>query len=116
MFSRFRNVNFRRLKEKFDNELRDLEKSEQEAKNKYLEVKNKLLESEDEVVTLKAAIKHLQQQLDDSKDISEKLLREKDKMKEVVRAELRNEVELLKKELILVKSERDKELQQIHTR
>lgn len=37
-------------------------------------------------------------------------------MKEIVRGELRNEVEVLRNDLISVKSERDKELQQIHTR
>lgn len=59
----------RRIREKLENELHDLEKSEQEAKTKYLETKNKLLESEDNVVTLKATIKQLNIQMVESKEV-----------------------------------------------
>lgn len=60
---------FRRLKEKFDHELLDLERSEHEAKNKYLEVKNRLLEAEEQVMVLRANVKQLQQQLDENKEV-----------------------------------------------
>lgn len=107
---------FRRLKEKFDTELQDLERSEQEAKNKYLETKNKLLETEDLVLTLKATIKQLQSQLDDAKDIVEKLSKEKGKMRELAREELKSEVLSMERELKALKENRDKELQMVYAR
>lgn len=106
----------RRLKEKFDSELKDLERSESDAKNKYLEVKNKLLESEDLVVTLKATIKQLQLQLDEAKEIAEKFVREKGRLKDLVREELKGEVAGIEKELNDLKMNRDKELQMVYAR
>lgn len=41
---------------------------------------------------------------------------EKDKLREILRQELKNEVETLKKELNSVKADRDKELQQVYSR
>lgn len=41
---------------------------------------------------------------------------EKDKLRDILREELKNEVEVLKTELISVKADRDKELQQVYSR
>lgn len=106
----------RRLKEKFDCELSDLERAESEAKNKYLEVKNKLLESEDAVVTLKATVKQLQLQLDEANSVAERLTREKGRLKELVRDELKVEVDEMEKELNNLRMNRDKELQMVCAR
>lgn len=106
----------RRLKEKFDSELKDLERAENDAKNKYLVVKNKLLESEDVVVTLKATIKQLQLQLDEARDVAERLTKEKGRLKELVKDELKVEVDGMEKELNNLKMNRDKELQMVYSR
>lgn len=106
----------RRLKEKFDSEMCDLEKSERNAKNKYLEVKNKLLESEEVVVGLKAAVKQLQTQLEETRNVADKLTNDKMEMKQLVRQELKIEVAAVEKELNDLKLNRDKELQLVHAR
>lgn len=59
----------RRLKVKYDNEIKDLEVSEKDAKNRYTETKTKLLETEDLVISLKASVKQLEVQLNDTKEV-----------------------------------------------
>lgn len=93
-----------------------MERSEEESKNKYLEVKNKLLENEDLVVTLKATIKQLQLQLQETREESAKLVKEKGKMKELVREELKTELADMERELNALKGNRDRELQLVYSR
>lgn len=59
----------RRLKDKYQQEVQDLEVSEKEAKSKYGETKSKLLETEDVVITLNASIKQLELQLKESQEV-----------------------------------------------
>jgi 5-azacytidine-induced protein 1 len=106
----------RRLKEKYEKEIVDLEESEREAKNKYIETKKKLVEDEDVIINLKATIDQLQSQLETSKALVLKLQSEREEMKEVVRAEIQTEMESLQKELDSVKSSRDGEIQQLYSR
>jgi chromosome segregation ATPase len=60
---------FRRLKEKFDAEIRDLEVSEKAIKSKYNETKGKLVEKEDEVINLKTNARHLEKELEEAKKV-----------------------------------------------
>lgn len=60
---------FRRIREKYENEIRDLEISEKESKAKYNEIKTKLLEAENIVLNLTSNTKHLEQQLRDSQEV-----------------------------------------------
>lgn len=62
----------RRIKEKYDNEIRDLELSEKESKTKYNEIKTKLLEAENIVLNLTNNIKQLEQQLRESQEVISK--------------------------------------------
>jgi len=60
---------FRRLKEKFDAEIRDLEISEQAIKCKYSETKGKLVEKEDEVINLKTNARQIEKELEEAKKV-----------------------------------------------
>lgn len=60
---------FRRLKEKFDAEIRDLEVSEKAIKSKYNETKGKLVEKEDEVINLKTNARQLEKELEEAKKV-----------------------------------------------
>jgi chromosome segregation ATPase len=60
---------FRRLKEKFDAEIRDLEASEKAIKSKYNETKVKLVENEDEVINLKTNARQLGKELEEAKKV-----------------------------------------------
>ncbi|CAH0564913.1 unnamed protein product [Brassicogethes aeneus] len=106
----------RRLKEKFEKEMTDLESSEKEAKSKYMETKTKLLNTEDEILNLKSTIKTLENQLNESKEYTEKLLNERNNLKDKIREEVNQEVESLQKEVATLKNSRDKEIQQLYSR
>ncbi|XP_025833101.1 centrosomal protein of 131 kDa isoform X2 [Agrilus planipennis] len=106
----------RRLREKYENEIKEVEASEREAKIKYTETKTKLAEAEDVAVNLKASIKQLEMQLQEAKEFSDKLLNERNKMKEIVREEMNVQMEKLEKELHNLKNDKEKELQQVYSR
>ncbi|KAJ4445587.1 hypothetical protein ANN_12268, partial [Periplaneta americana] len=57
----------RRLKEKFDAEIKDMEESEKALKNKYNDIKGILVEKEDEVINLKANARQLDKELEEAK-------------------------------------------------
>lgn len=59
----------RRLKEKFDAEIRDLEVSEKAIKSKYNETKGKLVEKEDEVINLKTDARQIKKELEEAKKV-----------------------------------------------
>lgn len=58
-----------RIKEKYENEIRDVEESEKKAKAKYAESKSKLLECEDTIIGLTTNVKLLEMQLRESRDV-----------------------------------------------
>jgi bifunctional ADP-heptose synthase (sugar kinase/adenylyltransferase) len=60
---------FRRLKEKYDAEIKDLELSEKVTKSKYNETKDKLVEKDDEVIILKANARQLRKELEEAKKV-----------------------------------------------
>ncbi|RZC38409.1 5-azacytidine-induced protein 1-like, partial [Asbolus verrucosus] len=106
----------RRLKEKYEKEIADLEESEKESKNRYTETKRRLIESEDVIIGLKATINQLQSQVDEAKDVALRLQSERETMKGILKEELQKEMESLEKELAAVKDSRDKEIQQLYSR
>lgn len=63
------NFVFRRIREKYENEIRDLEISEKECKIRYGEMKMTLLETENEIILLRNTIKQLEQQLKESHEV-----------------------------------------------
>jgi len=60
---------FRRLKEKFDAEIRDLEISEKAIICKYNETKGKLVQKEDEVINLKTNARQIEKELEEAKKV-----------------------------------------------
>jgi chromosome segregation ATPase len=60
---------FRRLKEKFEAEIRDLEVSEKAIKSKYNETKGKFVEKEDEIINLKTNARQLEKELEEAKKV-----------------------------------------------
>jgi len=60
---------FRRLKEKFDAEIRELEISERAIKCKYNETKGKLVEKEDLVINLKTSARQTDKELEEAKKV-----------------------------------------------
>lgn len=60
---------FRRTKEKYEEEIKDLEKSVNEYKSKYSDTKEKLLNQEDTIINLTTSMKQLQSQLQQAKDV-----------------------------------------------
>nr|CAI5847080.1 unnamed protein product [Callosobruchus analis] len=106
----------KRLKEKYEKEIKDLETEDSEIKRKYCEAKTKLLDYEETILGLQANIKQLETQLQEYKDTSEKLANKRNDLKEVVRLEMKEEMAALEKEIAQLKSSRDKELQQLYAR
>lgn len=66
----FYGLPFRRVKEKYEKEIRDLETAESQTKNKYCEVKTKLLEYEENIIGLKGNIKILESQVHELQGVS----------------------------------------------
>lgn len=59
----------RRLREKYDKEIKDLENAEKDSKAKFMEVKTILLEREEEILGLKSNLKQLESQLTDYQQV-----------------------------------------------
>lgn len=61
---------YRRIREKFEKEIKDLENAEKESKAKFIDSKTKLLECEELVIGLKSTVKHLELQLAQYKEVN----------------------------------------------
>ncbi|KAJ8983980.1 hypothetical protein NQ317_008685, partial [Molorchus minor] len=105
----------RRLKEKYEKEIKDLEMAERDSKNRYCEAKAKLLDCEETVLGLKATVKQLEIQAKQHKELSEKLTNERSNLKEVLKSEMKDEVRALEREVAQLRNSRDKELQQLYS-
>ncbi|KAK9692511.1 hypothetical protein QE152_g35096 [Popillia japonica] len=105
-----------RIREKFENEIRDLEQSEKQTNAKYTETKSKLLESEDTIIALRANVKLLEKQLKENREVLSKMTDERSQLKDIVRKEMKQDLSSLEKEVARLKEEKDKELQQVYSR
>ncbi|XP_031355246.1 centrosomal protein of 131 kDa isoform X2 [Photinus pyralis] len=103
----------RRLKEKYEKEIRDLEQSERDINGKYSENKLKLAEADEQILTMKTSSKQLELQLLDLKELTAKLSGEREHVKEIIKDEMKQEVRGLEKELQEVKSDKERELQKV---
>ncbi|XP_060523404.1 centrosomal protein of 131 kDa isoform X2 [Cylas formicarius] len=106
----------RRAREKYEKEIKDLEISEKESNDKFIEAKKQVLESEETIIGLKAAIKQLENQNSGYKETLEKMQEERKSLKSAVREEMKEEMEGLQLELAHLKNNREKELQQLYSR
>ncbi|XP_069695012.1 calponin homology domain-containing protein DDB_G0272472 isoform X2 [Periplaneta americana] len=95
----------RRLKEKFDAEIKDMEESEKALKNKYNDIKGILVEKEDEVINLKANARQLDKELEEAKKIVDRLSGERIDMKEIIRKEFQEQLSTAEEENIKLREE-----------
>uniref|UniRef100_A0A1B0D722 Centrosomal protein of 131 kDa n=1 Tax=Phlebotomus papatasi TaxID=29031 RepID=A0A1B0D722_PHLPP len=98
-----------RLKEKYETELKELERSETSAREKYLETRHRLAESEAAIQNLQANLKQQEIELNHCRKMRDECVTEKETLKESVREELAQETKALQKE-------RDAEIQRIYAR
>ncbi|XP_066137389.1 calponin homology domain-containing protein DDB_G0272472 [Euwallacea fornicatus] len=106
----------KRLREKYEKEIKDLEIAEKESKTKFIDTKTKLLESEETIIGLKATAKQLESQLSEFRQLSENFTKDKENIKDLLRKEMNDEVRTLEKEIAHLKNNRDKEIQQLYSR
>ncbi|XP_067952002.1 centrosomal protein of 131 kDa-like isoform X2 [Watersipora subatra] len=131
----------KRIREKYETELEELERSERSAMEKYNQMKAELLEAQGERERLKVLNKQKEQEVDDVKRLSEKLHRERDHVQDVVRqefadkliatdeenkrvkqemAELKSrhkvEIERMKQEVELMNKAKQEEMDAVHNR
>ncbi|XP_055706440.1 centrosomal protein of 131 kDa [Phlebotomus papatasi] len=98
-----------RLKEKYETELKELERSETSAREKYLETRHRLAESEAAIQNLQANLKQQEIELNHCRKMRDECVTEKETLKESLREELAQETKALQKE-------RDAEIQRIYAR
>ncbi|CAG9856972.1 unnamed protein product [Phyllotreta striolata] len=106
----------RRLREKYEKEIKDLEGSEKDAKAKYCDAKAKLLDAEDAAINLRANVKQLEAALNESKEVIEKYKTERRDYESIVRAQTKQDMDKLEAEVRRLRSGREKELQQLYSR
>ncbi|XP_050308827.1 centrosomal protein of 131 kDa [Anthonomus grandis grandis] len=106
----------KRLKEKYEKEIKDLEIAEKESQAKFIESKTKLLENEEMVIQLRNTIKQLESQLQEYKQMTDNLTKERVNLKDALRKEMGEEVQSLEREVARLKNNRDKEIQQLYSR
>lgn len=106
----------RRIKEKYENEIQEIEESEKETKQKYLEIRKKLHSTEDLLASLKDNLEQRDNQLEETKRLNTVLQKEREDLKVVIRGELKKEIEDLEQEVELMKTSRDREIQQLYSR
>ncbi|XP_008435737.1 centrosomal protein of 131 kDa isoform X2 [Poecilia reticulata] len=124
----------RRLKEKYDAELRELEGSERAAVEKQQEARKQQVEAQGELIRLQAALRQMEQEVQDVTQTRDKLAEERRSLAEVIRQEFadrlvmteeenrRLKVEVsevrarLRLELERITREKEEELAEVHQR
>ncbi|KAK6170509.1 hypothetical protein SNE40_018889 [Patella caerulea] len=82
----------KRFREKYDCEMRELEKSERQAIQKYNQVKAEMAEVEGENARLKVVIKQKDREIADTKKLIEKLQEERGKVSDIIRQEFADRI------------------------
>eukprot|EP00039_Didymoeca_costata_P009065 m.120102 g.120102 ORF g.120102 m.120102 type:complete len:570 (-) comp14346_c0_seq4:38-1747(-) len=103
-----------RLREKFNMQIRDVELSEQNCLDRYNKVRLKLAETLEECTTIKGVQKKIETELDRERQLTSKLLSEKDNVRQVIREEFtaridsqENQIETLKAQLATIKTKNE---------
>ncbi|XP_059608319.1 centrosomal protein of 131 kDa [Phlebotomus argentipes] len=102
-------VKIGRIKEKYETELKELERSETSAREKYLETRHRLAEAEASIQNLQANLKQSDIELTHCRKMRDECVAEKETLKESLRGEVAQETKTLQKE-------RDAEIQRIYAR
>ncbi|XP_074648896.1 centrosomal protein of 131 kDa-like [Tubulanus polymorphus] len=131
----------KRIRDKYESEMSELERSERQAMEKYNEMKAKLTEVEGENERLKVIIKQKDQEIKDAKKSSEKLHSERDHVSDIIRQEFadrivatdeenkrvknemseqkakhRIELERAKSEIEVIQKAKEEEMEEVHKR
>ncbi|XP_007573377.1 centrosomal protein of 131 kDa isoform X2 [Poecilia formosa] len=124
----------RRLKEKYDAELRELERSERAAVEKQQEARRQQVEAQGELIRLQAALRQKEQEVQDVTQTRDKLAEERGTLAEVIRQEFADRLVMteeenrklkvevsevrarLRLELERITREKEEELAEVHQR
>ncbi|KAL3877372.1 hypothetical protein ACJMK2_035090 [Sinanodonta woodiana] len=131
----------KRIREKFESEAKELERSERQALEKYNEMKAQLTEVEGENECLKVFTKQKDQEIEKLQELTDKMHRERDRVSDIIRQEfadrlvatdeenkrIKNEISELKarhrielnrakEEMEEVKRNKDNEMEEVHKR
>ncbi|MCI4384487.1 hypothetical protein PGIGA_G00039290 [Pangasianodon gigas] len=88
----------KRVREKYEAELRELERSEQAAMEKYQEMKKKQTEMEGELLRLQSLLMQREQEITDITQIRDKLSEERRSLAEVIREEFAERLVVMEEE------------------
>ncbi|KAK9883551.1 hypothetical protein WA026_001730 [Henosepilachna vigintioctopunctata] len=106
----------KRLREKYEAEIRDLEMLEKDSQNKYSECRSKLLEYEDAILNLRTTMKQLEIQLTDEKLKRSKLESEREEIRKTIRKEYEDKIQRLEREVEELRTSADKQVEQLYSR
>lgn len=102
-------LKLRRMKDKFEIDLKELEVAENKSREKYLETRTRLAESEGSVQNLRTTVKQLEVELSHAKKLCNEFISEKESILDKARADVRSEMENKRKE-------HEEEIQRIYSR
>ncbi|KAM4524861.1 centrosomal protein of 131 kDa isoform 3-T3 [Odontesthes bonariensis] len=88
----------KRIREKYEAELRELERSERAAVEKQQELRRKQVETEGELIRLQAVLRQKQQETDDITQTRDKLADERRRLAEVIRQEFADRLVMTEEE------------------
>ncbi|XP_034563406.1 centrosomal protein of 131 kDa isoform X2 [Notolabrus celidotus] len=88
----------KRVREKYESELRELERSERTALEKHQELRKQQMETEGELIRLQAALQHKEQETEDVTQNRDKLVEERRSLAEVVRQEFADRLVMTEEE------------------
>ena len=100
----FLTCHYRRLNEKFQSELLDLENSEKELKQKFSQARAEVLGKEEEIFSLKTTLGLKEKQNQDLSQSNLKMLEERAHLTSVIRREFVSQIDLLEEECRGVKT------------
>ncbi|NXS94208.1 CP131 protein, partial [Jacana jacana] len=124
----------KRIRDKYEVELQELERSERKLQERCNELKGRLAELEGESIRLQGLLKHKEQEVEEIQKVRDQLVQERSGLAEVIRQEFtdrlvetQEENKQLKAEMVAMRArqrleldrvvrEKDKELEEVHRR
>lgn len=88
----------KRVREKYESELRELERSERTAVEKHQELRKQQMETEGELMRLQAALRQKEQETEDISQMRDKLVDERRSLAEVIRQEFADRLVMTEEE------------------
>ncbi|NXN33529.1 CP131 protein, partial [Nycticryphes semicollaris] len=124
----------KRIRDKYEVELQELERSERKLQERCNELKGRLAELEGESIRLQGLLKHKEQEVEEIQKVKDQLVQERSGLADVIRQEFTDRLEgtqeenkQLKAEMVAMRArqrleldrvvrEKDKELEEVHRR